>query len=102
MSRQLRFLCGVPQDLCVGGILHTDQKFSTNKCHTTRSEAFRCHKKYLEGKGFVKLSSREFIDPESGSIRILPRQSKFGGRLRSGKGEQGARFEPEKGAGLVF
>ncbi len=58
--------------------------------------------KYLESQGYKKLSSRELVDPKDGSIRILPKVSKFGGRLRRGKGENGARFEPERGSGLVF
>lgn len=99
MSRQLRFLCGVPQDSCVGGFLSTDQKFSTNKCHSTRAEALSCMSHYLVKSGYTKISSREFLDPETGYIRILPKKSKYGGRLRSGKGGDKARFEPESGKG---
>jgi hypothetical protein len=102
MSRQIRILCGVPKDDCIGGILHTDQKLSTTKCHTTRAEAMRCMKRHLEHIGFVQLSPREFVDPDNGYIRILPKRSRFGGRMRAGKGEDGARFEPEEGRGLVF
>lgn len=102
MSRQLRFMCGVPKDDCTGGLLQTDQHFSTNKCHTTRKEAFKCMKSYLKNQGFVQVSSREMENPNNGRIRVLPKQSKFGGRLRAGKGEEGARFQPERGAGMVI
>lgn len=102
MSRQLRILCGVPSDECTGGLLQTDQQLGTNKCHTSRSDAFRCMKRHLERGGFKQLSSREFENPENGFIRVLPKKSKFGGRLRSGKGEQGARFQPEQRAGLII
>lgn len=100
MSRAMRFLCGTPKDHCTGGILHTDQNFSTDKCHSSRKEAMRCFGRYLESQGYTKLSNREYRDKD-GSIRILPKQSKFGGRLRQGKGEQGSRFEPERGSGLI-
>lgn len=102
MSRQMKVLCGVPQDQCTGGILHTDQLLGTNRCHSSRSEAMKCYSHYLQNKGFTKLSSREFVDPESGRIQIVPKKTKFGGRLRSGKGEEGSRFEPLRGAGLIF
>lgn len=99
MSRRQRFLCGVPKDECTGGILHTDQTFTTTKCHASREEAFSCMRRFLIRQQFVPLSTREFVNPQTGSIRILPKKSKFGGRLRSGKGEDGARFEPESGKG---
>lgn len=99
MSRQARFLCGVPKDSCVGGFLSTDQKFSTNKCHATRVEAMQCMSRYLIQIGYVRLSSREFVNPQNGYIRMLSKRARFGGRLRSGKGGDKARFEPESGKG---
>lgn len=102
MSRVARFMCGVPDAECTGGILHTDQIFSTKKCHSSRAEAMRCMQHYLEKTGFKKLSSREFQNPDNGPIRILPKRTKFGARLRQGKGEQGSRFEPERGSGVII
>lgn len=104
MSQAQRILCGVPNEFCSGGILHTDQQLA-KKCHTTREEAMKCMGRYLQKSGFEKTSNRTFIDPNSGYIRILPKVSKYGGRLRRGKGEKktsATRFEPMRGAGLVF
>lgn len=106
MSRRQKFMCGVPKDECTGGLLQTDQHFDTNKCHTTRQEAFKCMTRHLTKQGYVRVGSREF-QMGDGPIRLLPKQSKFGGRLRAGK--LGERYMPDsskhdKGvdSGLVF
>lgn len=102
MSSQQRFLCGTPDSNCTGGITHTDQHFNSKKCHTSRREALRCYRNYLINVAkFQPISPRELVNPESGRIRILPKRSKFGGKLRAGKGEKGARFQPESGSGCV-
>jgi len=82
------YLCGVPDANCSGGKLSTDQSLGHSKYHGDRKGAFLCHKRYLISQGFIQKAPREFINPENGYIRILPKQSKFGGKLRMGKEQQ--------------
>lgn len=99
MSRQQRILCGVPQGECTGGLLKTDQQLGTTKCHASREEAFRCMKRHLLNSGYKQVGSREFqIGNEP--ILILPKKTKFGGRLRRGK--LGDRFQPEENRGVII
>jgi hypothetical protein len=87
------FLCGTPDQYCVGGKLQTDQHLGHTKFHSSRMEAFKCHKNYLiKILGFKqelpdgrKLGARELWTGDS--IRILSKVSKFGGELRRGKSE---------------
>ena len=100
MSTANRYLCGVPDEHCTGGELKTDQALQHKKCHTSPQEAFKCHVRYLINVlGFKRLGAREFINPESGYVRVLPKSTRFGGRLRSGKGEDNritkSRFQPD-------
>jgi hypothetical protein len=93
MSAKYKVLCGVPDEHCNGHRLVTDQHFTAKKCHMTHPEAFRCMANYLvHVVGAVRISTKEFRMPDTGYIRVLPRQSHFGGHLRAGK-EQ-ARFMP--------
>lgn len=97
-----KILCGTPQEHCTGGRLVTDQHFSTSKCHTDRQQAFRCYCRYLQNVlGYKRISMREYQDPKSGYITMLPKQSHFGGYLRTGKKQ--ARWMPKKrfGRGLI-
>lgn len=97
MSRQQRILCGVPSIYCCGGKLTTDQVLNTDKCHSSHEDAFNCMARYLINKlGYKRISAREFMPNDGGYIRILPKKSKFGGRLVFGK-EQ-TRFMPDKRA----
>lgn len=104
MSFSQKFLCGVPSDECTGGKLITDQQLS-KKAHSSREEARRCMSQYLIKHGFTRLDSRQYVNPENGAIRLMPKLSKFGGRLRRGKTEQkgtrAGRYQPRRGAGVV-
>lgn len=96
-----RVLCGVPQIHCRGGHLTTDQVFTTNKCHSSHPEAFKCMRNYLVNVlHFEQVGPREFIEPDSGRIRVLTKKTRFGGHLRTGK-EQ-ARYMPKVNRGVIY
>jgi len=92
MSTKQRILCGTPELECTGGKLVTDQNFKARKYHPDRESAMQCHRNWLKKIGFKQLSSRELANPENGRIRILPKRTRFGGRLRTGK--EGSRYMP--------
>lgn len=99
MSSTHRYLCGVPNEHCAGGVLHTDQQLP-QKCHGSRKDAFNCMKRYMLSSGFVQVGSREFRNPETGCITVLNKQSKFGGELRQGK--EGRYMPKRRNAGIIF
>lgn len=102
MSSRYRILCGVPKEHCQGGKLVTDQKLSTNKCHSDRAGAFRCMAHYLtKVLGYTRIGAREFKPPpgSNGYVRVLSKKSRYGGKLRTGK--EHTRYMPEEGRGLI-
>ena len=113
MSKRNVYLCGVPDADCTGSKIMTDQQLPTKtpKAHNDPSEAFRCYCKYLKTQGYVQIGSREFLSPEDsphkGTVLVLTKQSRFGGRLRKGKGEDkvdASRFMPygKHTRGVIF
>ena len=94
MSRNHRVLCGTPEQYCTGGHITTDQQLNSRKAHVSHSDAFKCHARYLvRVLGFTRLGAREFVNPENGYVRVLTKQSRFGGLMVSGKE---GRHMPEK------
>lgn len=86
-------LCGTPIEYCSGARLPTSQgiKAAVGKVHALPEEAFACHANYLvKILGYRRIGNREFEPPDGGPIRVLTRKSRFGGRLRAGKGGEGA------------
>lgn len=85
------YTCGVPHSHCTGSYVAANQ--GQNKgiyAHGSTQQAFACHKKYLLNQGFKQIGSKEFVDPESGYVRVLTRPGKFGGVMRGGKsGDKG-------------
>lgn len=85
------YTCGVPKDKCQG--FYTPANGGLGKgvyAHGSNQQAFACHKAYLLSLGFKQIGSKEFVDPETGYVRVLTRPGKFGGILRKGKtGEKG-------------
>ena len=95
MRKQIRVLCGVPKEHCVGGKFVTDQMFTTDKAHSSHEDVFKCMARYLvRVLGYKRMGSRDFAPPDGGPIRILTKKIRYGGLLVYGK-EQ-ARFMPEK------
>lgn len=84
MSSKVGFLCGVPAPMCTGSFKSVGRKAS-EKTHTDQIGAFLCMAKYLTKQGYTRLSRKEFLNPASGYVRVLPKISHFGGRLRMGK-----------------
>ncbi len=81
-----KHLCGVPPEMCGGSIaiLSAGFKGKSLKAHNSPSEAFNCYGRYLTKLGYIKLSSREYKEPD-GPIHVLTKKSRFGGHLRPGK-----------------
>jgi hypothetical protein len=82
-----KHLCGVPSEHCGGslGQLSAGFKAKGYRVHNSPTEAFRCMGRYLVKIGYEKLSSREFRAPDGSGIRVLTKQSRYGGKLRPGK-----------------
>ena len=98
MSTKYKVLCGVPEIHCTGGTLITDQRLDTTKAHGSHPEAYRCMRHYLlKVKGYTQDGSmvrgRDFRPPDGGPVLILTKQSRFGSRMRAGKGEN--RYMPD-------
>lgn len=49
--------------------------------------AFSCHRAYLSRQGYVVRDSRTMTSP-SGAVLVLTKPSRFGARLRGGKGQR--------------
>ncbi len=100
MSRQRRFLCGVPENECTGSVTQNTKGWrGSRKSHVTREEAFTCKANNLVRHGYVRFGSKEFASPNDGPILLLNKKSKFGGVLRQGKED---RFMPRRGSGEVW
>ena len=94
------FYCGVPENECSGQLSKTDHqglKGSMYKVHVSAEQSFNCHTKHLKSRGFIRLSSREYINPVDGSIRVLSRPMKFGLACRWGK--EKSRIQPVRNNG---
>lgn len=105
-----RYLCGTPPADCSGSWTHvnfglTGTKGGSTKTHTDSRDAFGCYRRWLISQGYEERGPREFKSPQDGSILVLEKATRFGGRLRPGKAGdkvQGSRFEPESGSGIIF
>lgn len=93
--------CGTPQEKCMGKTVKTNHGLSSrvSKAHSTAAEAFTCFTSYLIFQGWIRVGNKEFMSPEGGPIRVLPRPGKFGLRLR--KGKEG-RVEPHRLHGPIY
>lgn len=60
----------------------------TLKAHASPMDAFNCHKRWLITRGFKQIGPREFRPPDGGPIEVLTKKSRFGARLRTGKGKR--------------
>lgn len=83
-----RYLCGVPPDDCRGSaaILSAGFKAKGYKIHNTSTEAFNCMKQHLLKQGYTQVDSRAFSPPGGGPIRVLTKKSRYGAKMRPGKG----------------
>lgn len=100
MAQTRKYLCGVPQPDCTGGLVKmTNLWRGTNKAHSSRRDAFQCHRRYLLSLGYEQVGSREFAAPNGGPIRILTKVSHFGQQLRWGK--EHSRWMPPNPFGCI-
>lgn len=87
------FVCPTPKANCTGSAGAFSAAFDKKglKKHGTPEDAQRCYAKYLvEVLGYTKLNNREFLAPNGGGIHFLCKASKFGAKMRKGKGAEGA------------
>jgi hypothetical protein len=97
-----KHLCGVPAQYCCGSTSITSKSIQGNpKLHNSSQEAMRCHGRYLINVlGYQKMGAREFSPPDGGPIRVLTKSSRFGARMRPGKG--GRNMPTKQRAGVVI
>jgi hypothetical protein len=87
-KRSHKHACGVPGEHCSGGLTGVSNGLKkSGKTHSTPMEAFACYANYLIKQGYKQVGSREFCKGD-GPILVLVRKSKFGARLRGGKGSR--------------
>lgn len=82
-----RFICGTPADKCTGGIAEVSHMLSPQikRVHGSRTEAMRCHVRYLKSVGYTQLGPHEFR-LNNGPVLVISKRIRFGGDLRPGKG----------------
>lgn len=89
MSKKFVIVCNTPKEYCTGSSYITDQHIHP-KAHGSRAEAFRCHARYLKKvEGYTQIGSREFRPNDGGPVLVMSKKSRYGSRLRRGKGESG-------------
>jgi hypothetical protein len=89
-----RFLCGVPESSCQGSrtaILGVSGWKGSNRTHTSSTDAFKCYQRWRISEGDTPVGNRELLT-KSGSVLVLTKKSRFGGKLR--KGKEGKRQMP--------
>lgn len=101
-----KYYCGVPDKECSGATHITNSMLNRAGCvklHADSEDAFRCYRRWLISQGYEQVGPREFARGRE-PIRVLTRKSKFGTRMRAGKGKEGAtgsRFMPLTTRGFV-
>jgi hypothetical protein len=97
-KRKPKYLCGTPDTYCIGSLSSVSNGLrKSRKAHGQPEEAFACYAQYLIKQGYTQCGPREFylVDKrsgEAGPIVVLTKKSRFGARLRGGKGN---RYTPE-------
>ena len=99
MSKGYRYLCGVDAGDCTGSNVAVASTLAGTKSHSTRKEAMLCMKKHLIRKGYEQLGQREFKSPDDGTVLVLAKESRFGGRIRRGKEN---RWMKDRDTGSVY
>lgn len=100
MSKNRMYLCGVPEQHCVGGTFKVGTGYrGPRKGHSDRLAAFRCMVRYLKSQGYTQIGPREFAGPNGGPVRVLTKKSRYGGVLRYGK--ENNRFMHDNGTGTI-
>lgn len=80
-------LCPTPKKFCQGSVSQTSKALAGEKVHGTHEQAFQCYANYLMNiLGYKRIGSREFQGPDG--IEVLTKKSRFGMRLRLGKGRR--------------
>lgn len=84
------YLCGVPKEHCSGSSapFNAMLKGGVGRAHSSSEAAFSCHKNWLVNVlGYtVKGDSRTLHPPDGGPARVLTKASRFGAKMRNGKG----------------
>jgi hypothetical protein len=84
-KRPHKYLCGVPNQFCVGSNSAVPNAFKHNcKLHGSPQEAAKCYARYLVKQGYTQVGSREFAAPNGGPIHVLTKKCRFGSRFRGG------------------
>ena len=87
-KKSKKYLCGTPTAQCIGiNTSCSSGMRNVTKSHNSPQEAFRCYSKYLLRNGYQQIGSREFTTNE-GPIVVLTKKSRFGAKLKSGKGNR--------------
>jgi hypothetical protein len=96
-----KHLCGVPSEHCCGSVGITSKSVQWSpKMHNSPPEAKRCYARYLvDVLGYTQVGSREFKPSNGGPIRVLTKESRFGARMRPGKG--GRNMPTHRRAGAI-
>jgi len=88
-----KYTCGVPSAYCQGSKIATSAGLSSSSqghAHGTPEEAFRCRRAHLISQGYIPIGSRALQPPPhiGGLVLVLTKPSRFGGKMRGGKGSR--------------
>lgn len=103
-----RVLCGVPEGDCHGSMAGASFaiggfQVKARKMHSSHDEAFNCYIAWKQRLGYKRIGPREMEPKDGGPILVLTKRSRFGARLRLGKGgaNVSSRFMPRRGGGVI-
>jgi hypothetical protein len=85
-----RYACSVPHTHCCGSKVQVSTGLGgtgQSQTHDSPESAFKCHKQYLLATGYTQHDSRGLVGPD-GTVLVLTKPSRFGARLRGGKGRR--------------
>lgn len=87
-KRPHKYSCGVLSEFCTGGLTQVSSGLKkSGKTHSSPQEAFKCYARWLIRQGYKQVGPREFCNGD-GPILVLTKKSRFGSRLRGGKGDR--------------
>ena len=105
-----KYLCGTPHEHCGGSsfaLSHGLERTGGRRVHQTSEQSFNCYKHYLLSIGYTQVDSRAFAPPvnedgsSGGPIHVMTKKSRFGSRLRPGKGKRSMPSHPRTGGTIV-
>lgn len=106
LAGKYTYVCGSPRELCTGAPTEVSNGLKLShvgRSHNSPEAAFQCYRASLVARGGVLNDSRGVsmpVAPDSSerTVHVLTKPSRFGARLRPGKGD---RQMPHRRGGVI-